>query len=285
MKRKTFSILLSTALLTGSFGAFSQTLKTPAPSPSQTLKQAFGIGEITVDYSRPSVKGRTVFGDLVPFGKIWRTGANGATKLTFSEDVTLEGNTVAAGTYALYSVPNKDSWDIILYKDLTLGGNVSDFKAENELLRFKVKPSALTYKVETFTIDVANITAKTASIELRWDKTQVAINVATSFDDKVMKSIQASVIDDKRPYFPAATYYYENDKDLNKALEWTNKAIEQNPKAFYMIHLKAKILLKQKDYKGAIGAAEQSLASSKEAKNDDYIKMNEKLIEEAKKGK
>lgn len=285
MKRNTFSILLSSALLAGSFTSFSQTLKTPAPSPSQTLKQGFGIGEITIDYSRPSVKGRTVFGDLVPFGKIWRTGANGATKLTFSDDVTLEGNTVAAGTYALYTVPNKDSWDIILYKDLTLGGNVSEFKTENELLRFKVKPTLLTYKVETFTIDVANITAKTASIELRWDKTQVAINVATSYDDKVMKSIQASVTEDKRPYFPAAAYYYENDKDLNKALEWTNKAIEQNPKAFYMIHLKAKILLKQKDYKGALAAAEQSLASSKEAKNDDYVKMNEKLIEEAKKGK
>jgi len=286
MKKTVLSTLLVSGMLALSLNAANaQSLKVPAPSPGQTIKQAFGIGEITVDYSRPSAKGRVVFGDVVPFGKVWRTGANGSTKLTFSEDVALEGHAVAAGTYALYTVPNKDSWDVILYKDLNLNGNVADFKAENELLRFKVKPSALPASVETFTIDIANVTAKTASIELRWEKTQVAIKVTADFDAKVMKNIETAVAEDKRPYFQAASYYYDNDKDLGKALEWVNKAIEQNPKAFWMVHLKAKIQAKQKDFKGAIASAEQSLALAKEAKNDDYVKMNEKLIEDAKKGK
>lgn len=285
MKKTVLSALVVSGMLAFSKPSEAQTLKVPAPSPSQTIKQSFGIGEITVDYSRPSAKGRVVFGDVVPFGKVWRTGANGSTKLTFSDDVTLEGNAVAAGTYALYTVPNKESWDVIIYKDLTLNGNVADFKAENELIRFKVKPSALPTSVETFTIDIANVTPKTASLELRWEKTQVAIKVATDFDAKVMKNIETAVTEDKRPYFQAASYYYDNDKDLAKALEWVNKAIEQNPKGFWMVHLKAKIQAKQKDFKGAIATAEQSLALAKEAKNDDYVKMNEKLIEDAKKGK
>jgi len=263
----------------------AQTLKVPAPSPSQVVKQSFGIGEVTIDYSRPSAKGRAIFGNVVPFGKIWRTGANAATKLTFSDTVTVDGKSVPAGTYALYTIPNKDAaWEIILYKDLALGGNVADFKTENELLRFKATPTAYPAFVETFTIEVANISPKTADIVLLWEKTSVSFKIATDFDARVMKSIQTTVAEDKRPYFQAANYYYDNDKDLNKALEWVNKAIEQNPKGFFIVHLKAKIQMKLKDYKGAITTAEQSLALSKDAKNDDYIKMNEKLIEEAKKG-
>ncbi len=283
--KKLISALTTASVLSLTITLHAQTLKVPAPSSSQVLKQGFGIGEVTIDYSRPSAKGRVIFGDLVPFGKIWRTGANAATKLTFSEDVTVDGKPVTAGTYALYSIPAKDAWEIILYKDLTLGGNVGEYKAENELMRFKASTSVYPLFVETFTIDVTNVTPKTASIELRWEKTAVSFKIASDFDAKVMKNIETAVIEDKRPYFQAANYYYENDKDLNKALEWVNKAIEQNPKGFFIVHLKAKILLKQKDFKGAIAAAEQSLALSKEAKNDDFIKMNEKLIEEAKKGK
>ncbi len=277
-------IILFTAL-SGSTASLAQQLKTPAPSPTQTLKQNFALSEITIEYSRPSVKGRVIFGDLVPYGKIWRTGANASTKITFGEDVKLEGNAVAAGTYAVYTIPNKDSWDIMLYKDLTLGGDVADYKAENEVLRFKAKSATIANKVETFTINVANIKPQSATIELCWDLTRVEFNVTADIDEKIMKNIESTLIKDNRPYYQGANYYYENNKDLNQALVWANKAFENNPKAYWIAHLRAKIMLKLKDYKGAIAAAEQSMALAKEDKNDDYVKMNENLIAEAKKGK
>lgn len=265
--------------------ADAQQLKVPAPSPLQTLDQSFALSNIKIEYSRPSAKGRTIYGDLVPFGKVWRTGANNATKITFGEDVKVEGKPLAAGSYALYTIPNKDSWDIMFYKDLTLGGDVNNYKQENEVLRIQAKPTTLANKVETFTINVADITSSTANIELVWADTRVAFGVAADIDTKIMKNIETSLANDNRPYFQAASYYYENNKDMNKALEYVNKAVESNPKAYWVQHLKAKIQVKLKDHKGAIATAEQSLALAKEAKNDDYVKMNEKLIEEAKKGK
>jgi hypothetical protein len=169
-KIKTFTTAL--AITTFSLTAQAQ-LKTPAPSPLQSIKQTFALSEIGIEYSRPSAKGRVVFGDVVPFGKIWRTGANSATKITFGEDVKVEGQNVAAGTYALYSIPNKDNWELMLYKDLALGGNTGEYKKENELMRFSVKPSSLTEKVETFEINIANITSSSSNIELRWENTRV----------------------------------------------------------------------------------------------------------------
>ncbi len=277
---KTFTAALALTMATGT--SLQAQLKVPAPSPSQTLKQAMGLSEITIDYSRPGAKGRVIYGDVVPFGKVWRTGANGSTKITFGEDVKVEGNAVAAGTYALYTIPNKDSWEIMLYKDLTLGGNVADYKKENELVRFSVKPKALSEKVETFTIDVADVTSNSANIELNWEKTRVAFNVTADIDSKIMKNIETNVVNDNRPYFQAASYYYENNKDLAKAYEWTEKAIAANPKAFWIVMLKAKIQAKQKDKKGAIASAEQVIALATEAKNDDYVTMAKKLIAENK---
>ncbi len=263
----------------------AQQLKVPAPSPTQTIKQNFGLSEITIEYSRPGVKGRTVFGDLVPYGKIWRTGANNSTKITFGDDVKIEGNDVKAGTYALYTVPGKESWEIMLYKDLKLDGDVNDYKTENEIVRVKVKPSALANKVETFTINIADITSRTANIELSWENTRVAFGVSTDIDTRIMKNIETSLANDSRPYHSAANYYYENDKDLKLALDYATKAFQNNSKAYWSAHLKAKIQMKMKDYKGVIATAEQSLALAKEDKNDDYVKLNEKLIAEAKAGK
>ncbi len=261
----------------------AQTLKTPAPSTSQTVKQAFGLGDITLDYSRPSAKGRVIFGDVVPFGKMWRTGANAATKITFSDDVTVEGKAVKAGTYAIYTIPNKDSWEVILYSDLTMGGNTSNYKAENEVIRVVVKPTALTKSVETFTINLSDVTATSTTLEFIWEKTSVPVKITTEIDAKVMKSIETTMAVDARPYFQAATYYYENNKDLNQALIWVNKAVEQNPKAFWVTMLKARIELKLNDKKAAIATAEKTVALATEAKNDDYIKMANDLIAEAKK--
>jgi hypothetical protein len=264
--------------------SMSQTLKTPAPSPLQTIKQNFGIGDITVEYSRPSSKSRVVFGELVPYGKIWRTGANAATKITFSDSVMIEGMNVKAGTYALYTLPNsKESWDIILYSDLTLGGNVASYKPENEVLRVKVKPTVYGEKVETFTISFADISPTSSTLELIWEKTRVPVHIMTSIDDKIMANIQTVMNTDSRPYFQSANYYYENNKDLNQALIWVNKAVEQNPKAFYMVMLKARIELKLKDNKSAVASAEKTITLAKDAKNDDYVKMAQALIAEANK--
>jgi len=261
----------------------AQQLKTPAPSPLQTVKQAFALSDITIEYSRPSAKGRVIYGDVVPFGKIWRTGANGATKITFGDDVKVEGVDVKAGTYALYTIPNKDSWEIMLYKDLTLGGNVADYKKENEMAHFTVKPKTLNDKVETFSIDIADITSTTTNVELNWEKTRVSFAVVADIDSRIMKNIETALAVDSRPYFQAASYYYDTNKDLVKALEYVNKGIEQNPKAFWMYQLKAKIQAKSNDKKGAIATAEQVKVLATEAKNDDYVKQADKLIAENKK--
>ena len=280
-KLKTIAAVL--LIIAGSVITNAQTLKVPAPSPLQTVKQAFALSDISIEYSRPGIKGRVVYGDVVPFGKVWRTGANATTKITFGEDVKVEGNAVAAGTYGIYTIPNKDNWEIMLYKDLTLGGNVAEYKKENELLRFTVKSSTLNNKVETFTINIADVTPTNATIELIWENTRVAFSVTADIDSKIMKNIETSLAKDSRPYFQAAGYYYDNNKDLKTALEWANKATEMNPKAYYMFMLKAKIELKLKDNKAAIATAEKVITLAKEEKNDDYVKQAEKLITEAKK--
>jgi hypothetical protein len=282
MKKVSFYVMALVAML--SFSAVTaQTLKTPAPSPTQTVKQSFALGDIIVEYSRPSVKGRTIYGDLVPYGKVWRTGANASTKLTFSDDVKIEGKDLKAGTYALYTLPNKDSWDILIYSDVTLNGNVSAYKPENEVLRVSVKPTSLSSKVETFTINLADVTSTSTVLELLWDKTRVPVKITADIDAKVMKSIETSLATDSRPYFQAANYYYENDKDLNQALVWVNKAVEQNPKAFWVLMLKSRIEYKLKDNAGATATAEKVVALAKEAQNEDYVKMGEKMIADAKK--
>ena len=275
------SITLALIILLGS-NAIAQQLKVPAASPTQTVKQAFGISEITIEYSRPGVKGRVVFGEVVPFGKIWRTGANSTTKITFGDDVKIEGVDVKAGTDGFYTIPNADSWEIMLYKDLTLGGNVANYKTENEVIRVKVKPTTLANKVETFTMGLADITSTTANIELTWENTRVAISVVTEIDSKIMKTIESTIVQDTRPFYQAANYYYENNKDLKQALEWTEKAIVANPKAYWVVLLKAKIQLKLNDKKGAIATANQVIIMATADKDDSFIKQAEKLIASAK---
>jgi len=275
------SITLALIILLGS-NAIAQQLKVPAASPTQTVKQAFGISEITIEYSRPGVKGRVVFGEVVPFGKIWRTGANSTTKITFGDDVKIEGVDVKAGTYGFYTIPNADSWEIMLYKDLTLGGNVANYKTENEVIRVKVKPTVLANKVETFTMGLSDITSTTANIELTWENTKVAVSVVTEIDSKIMKTIESTIVQDTRPFYQAASYYYENNKDLKQALEWTEKAIVANPKAYWVVLLKAKIQLKLNDKKGVIATANQVIVMATADKDDSFVKQAEKLIASAK---
>lgn len=282
MKLHSMKATLVLMLALFSVVSFGQALKVPAPSPQQTIKQAFALSEISITYCRPSAKGRTVFGDVVQYGQIWRTGANGATTITFGEDVTVEGKAIKAGTYAIYSIPNKESWDIMLYSDLELGGNVGEYNKEKEVARFAVKARPLAESVETFTINVADQSSNTASIEMSWEKTRVSFRVEADIDSKIMKNIESSVIKDNKPYYQAASYYYENNKDLNLALEWINKAVANNPNAYWVHMLKAKIQFKAKDTKGAKETALKVVELAKADGDDAYVRMAEKLIAEIK---
>lgn len=280
MKKSLLLSLAAASMFT--LSAQAQSIKTPAPSPNQTVKQAFGLGEIGLDYSRPLARGRVVFGDVVPYDAIWRTGANSTTKITFSDDVTFEGKPVKAGTYGLYTIPGKTSWEVMLTNDLKLGGNVSEYKTSEEVLRVKVPSIHIPNMVESFTINLDKVAATSASLQLSWEHTMVSINITTDIDTRITKEIEKAMSPaDSRPYFQAANYYYENDKDLGQALAWSDKAIVQNP-AFYVVHLKAKIQMKMKDYKGAILTAEKSKSLAMAAKNMDYVRLNDKLIEKAK---
>ncbi len=277
----------SSALLFLAFGMFSMTsvaqkITVPAPSPLQTLTQKFGLGEVTVEYSRPFAKGRTIFGEIVPYGKVWRTGANGTTKITFTDDIKIEGKEVKAGTYGLYSIPNKEYWEVMLYSDLTLNGNVAEYKTENEVARFKVKTTKTAVKVESFTIGIDNVAPTEATLSFMWENTAVSLKLTTDIDARVMKSIDESIKSEKPEYFRAAGYYFENGKDLNQALTWVNKATDENPKAFYMFLLKAKIEYALKDKAAGKASAEKTILLAKEAKNDDYVALANKLIAENK---
>ncbi len=273
--RKIFYALVATVLV--SFGVNAQAIKTPAPSTTQTIKQDFALSSIEIVYSRPNMKGRSVFGDLAPLGKLWRTGANAATKITFGEDVKVGGVTVKAGSYALYTIPNKDEWEIIVNKGINNWGT-DGYKSEEDVAKFKVKPMTLPMNIETFTMNVANVMPTSADIQIMWEKTAISIPVTADIDAKISKSIDNAMNIDNRPYFQAASYYFESGKDLSKALSWADKAIENNPKAFWIMHLKAKIQAKLGDKVAATATAMKSIDSAKEAKNDDYVALNEKLI-------
>ena len=273
--KKTIYAIVATVLV--SFGVNAQAVKTPAPSTSQTIKQDFALSSIEIVYSRPNMKGRSVFGDLAPMGKLWRTGANGATKITFGEDVKVGGVAVKAGSYVLYTIPNKDEWEVIVNKGINNWGT-DGYKADEDVAKFKVKPMTLPMNIETFTMNIANVMPASADIQIMWEKTAISIPVTADIDAKISKSIDNAMNVDNRPYFQAASYYFETGKDLTKALSWTDKAIENNPKAFWIMHLKAKIQAKLGDKVAATATAMKSIDSAKEAKNDDYVALNEKLI-------
>ncbi|MBE2230101.1 MAG: DUF2911 domain-containing protein [Chitinophagaceae bacterium] len=254
-------------------------LKTPAPSPSQTIKQDFGLGTVELSYSRPGMKGRRVFGDLVPFGKVWRTGANSATILNFSDEVTIGGKTIPAGKYGLLSIPDKNSWTLIISKQLDVTSPAA-YKQESDVVRVDVNVMKLEEKVESFTIQFANIKPTSCELHIMWENTAVSLPIGTEVDSKVMKQIDQLMNRDTRPYFNAAMYYMDNGKDLNQALSWFDKAIEQNPGAFWVHHQRANCLAKLGKKAEAKAAAEKSKELAAAAKNDDYVKLNEKLLAE-----
>ena len=254
----------------------AQTLKTPAASTTQTIKQDFALGTIELNYSRPSAKGRKVMGNLVPFDKVWRTGANSATVITFSDDVTIGGTAVKAGKYGLLSIPGAKEWTLIITKDLTVTSPAA-YKQENDVVRVQSPVIKSKSKVETFTILFSNISNTKCDIQLLWEKTGVILPIATEVDSKVMKQIDELMGTEKPPYYPAAAYYYDNGKDLKKAQEWIDKAIDANPNAFWMTLLKARIHAKLGDKAGAMAMCDKTIELATAQKNDDYIKMANEL--------
>jgi Protein of unknown function (DUF2911) len=273
--KKTLLTLAAAALL--AFGSQAQGLKTPAPSPAQTIKQDFALSSIEVSYSRPSVKGRAIYGDLVPYGKLWRTGANSGTKIKFGEDVKVGGVAVKAGEYVVFTIPNKDEWEFILNK-ASKGSGVNDYNVAEDVAHIKVKPTTLPMKVESFMVELDNVTNNSAELGILWDNVGVFVTIEAEVDTKIMSQIDQVMNKDNKPYFQAAGYYFDNGKDLKQALDWANKAVEAQPKAFWVMHLKAKIQAKLGDKVGAKEAALKSIELAKEAKNGDYVTLNEKLI-------
>jgi hypothetical protein len=262
------------------FAADAQ-LKTPAPSPTQTVKQDFGLSNIELTYSRPGMKGRKIYGDLVPFGNVWRTGANQATVVTFGEEVTIGGKKIPAGKYGLVTIPDKNNWTIILTKQLDVT-SPSVYKQDMDVVRVEAKPVKLDNTVESFTMQFANVKPTSVDLQLLWENTAVSLPITTDVETKVMKEIDNLMNKDNRPYFAAAMYYMDNGKDLNQALAWFDKAVELNPKAFWIHHQRANALAKLGKKDEAKVAANKSIELAKEAKNDDYVKLNEKLLAEIK---
>lgn len=268
------------ALFYITLNASAQSL-TPQASSSQTIEQGFGLGKISLSYFRPNVKDRKIFGGLVPYGKVWRTGANSATTITFSEDVSMGGQKITAGKYGLFTIPGEKEWTIILNKDAAQWGSYT-YKEDQDVVRLKVKSFAISPKVETFTIQFTNVKPGSLDLLLSWENTGVSIPFAVDFDEKVMANIDAAMKTDKKPYFPAAMYYYENNKDLKKALEWATEAEKADAKAPWFKVGKARIQLKMGDKRGASLTANEALKIAKEINNEEYVRLSQELINAAK---
>jgi hypothetical protein len=274
-------IIFGIICLATTFSVSSQSIKMPPPSPPQTVKQDFGISSVELSYSRPGVKGRKVFGDLVPYGKVWRTGANNATTIEFADDVTIGGTKVPAGRYGLLTIPDKDDWTIIITKQLDVT-NPSSYKQESDVVRVNAKPMTMKDKMETFTMQFANVKPSTCELQIMWENTAVVLPISADVESVVMKEIDEAMNKDNRPYFQAALYYLNNGKDLNQAVAWFDKAIAQQPDGYWIYHQKANALAKLGKKDEAKASAEKSIELAKEAKNDDYVQLNEKLLAQLK---
>jgi hypothetical protein len=255
----------------------AQTIKTPAASPTQTVKQEFGIGSVELSYSRPGIKGRKIYTDLAPAGQVWRTGANQATTLTFSEEVVIGGKKIPAGKYGLLSIPNRTEWTLILTSQVDVT-NPAAYKQESDVVRVKVKPVALPAAVETFTIQFANVKPASTDLQLMWDKVMVVLPIKAEIDQKVMAQINELKDKENFPYFQAGLYYLENGKDVKQAYTWIEKAAELQPDAFWIHHQKANALVKLGRKAEAKQAALKSMELAKKQNNADYVLLNEKLI-------
>ena len=275
--------------LFASYEMASAQISLPAPSPAGKVYTKVGLTDVDISYSRPKAKGRKIYGSgdafLVPFGQIWRTGANSGSIITTSTDLTVGGSNLPAGEYMIITIPNADSWDVIFYKDISIGGNMAKHKQENEQIRVKGNVSKLTEPVEALTFNIADLSAdgSTAALELAWENTSVKVELKTDFDSVVMKQIEDNTKVNPGNYLASANYYFSTGRDLDQAIKWMDLYLAENSTQYWNLYLKAQMLAKKGDKKSikeAIATAEDSLAKAKAAKNNTYVKNNEALIAE-----
>lgn len=257
-------------------------LTTPAPSPSSKLHQTVGLTEVKVDYSRPSMRGRTIFGDLVPYDKLWRTGANAYTTISFNTDATIAGQEVKAGTYSIFTKPGVENWEVFFYTDTQGGGVPNNWDDSKVVAKTTVPVYKMPMKVETFTITIDDIKTSGANLGLIWEDVYVAVPFGVPADETVMASIESALAGPSaRDYYISAVYYFSEGKDINKAKEWMEKAISMTEEPrFWQLRQQSLIYAKAGDKKAAIETAKKSLTKSEEAGNDDYIKMNKDSLKE-----
>jgi hypothetical protein len=273
--KKVLIFLLSAAVL-----PLMGQITTPAASPFCKIEQKIGLGTMTIEYSRPSKKNRIVFGDLVPYEKMWRTGANATTKITFSDDVKVEGQNVPKGTYVLFSIPGEYQWHIMLYSDVNISASGENYDPAKEVAHFTVSPELIPYTVESFTIDVNDLRNESATVNLIWETTMVTFSVTFDSDSKVMSIIDKIMAGPtSNDYFQAARYFYDTNRDMNIALGWIQKSTQTDPQ-FWKLRVEALILARLGRKAEAIAVAERSKAMAIIAKNEEYVKMNDISIKE-----
>lgn len=276
-------LILTTLALAGLFCMSEAQVKMPAPSPVQTLKQDFGLSSIELTYSRPSLKGRKVVGEQDPWDVIWRTGANAATRLRFNDPVMIGGKMLDSGTYVLYTIPHKKGdWDVVINKGINNWGT-DGYKESEDVVRFTATPGKVKkMKTETFTMQFENIKPESCDLSIMWDDWWLSFPITVNIKDKIRSQVEAALQTDKKPYWQAANFYYDWEKDYAKALDNVNKAIEGNQQGFWMFLLKAKILRSMGRNDEAKAAAQKTVELATTAKNDAYIKQGNDLIKELK---
>ncbi|MBC7365764.1 MAG: DUF2911 domain-containing protein [Undibacterium sp.] len=271
-----------TASLTAQTAPAAPKLEFPAPSPAATVKQRVGITDIEINYARPGAKGRAVFGGLVPYGKVWRTGANTATKIKFSTAVNFGGTAIPAGTYELFSIPGEKEWTVIVHKDSSQWGAYA-YDSKNDIARITAKTVSLATPIESLTIDLNDFRDESASLSIAWEKTRVSVKLTVDVVATLVPQIEAVMASDaaKKPYMNAAIFYLDNKLDLKKAAQWMDAAIAAQPDAFYLFYRKGLILAAAGDKAGARAAAEASLAAAQKAKGpigEEYTGLNQKFL-------
>lgn len=263
--------------------AASAQVKIPAASPTQHLKQDFGLGSVEVIYSRPSLRGREMIGVVEPWGSVWRTGANAATRIKFTDEVQIDGKKVDSGTYALYTIPRKEGeWDFILNKGIGNWG-AGGYTEADDVVRMKVRAGKNSSKVETLTMQFSDITAESMVLNIKWEDFALRIPIKTEIKSRIRASIEDAMKGEKKPYWQAATFYYEYDKDYKKAIEMADAALaQQKDPPYYMVFYKARIQKDMGDKKGALETAQKALAGAKAAGNENYVIMSQQLISSVK---
>ncbi len=257
-------------------------IQTPQPSPSNTMEQVVGLTEVKIEYSRPTMRGRTIMGDLVPYGSLWRTGANKNTTLSFSDPVMVGGQALASGTYALFTRPGKSLWEVFFYNETENSGLPKEWKPESIVAVIEVPTQSLVEPVESFTISINELRNTGANIHLSWENTRVTLPLEVPTDEKTMASIKETMkgTPKARDLYQAAVYYRESGRDLQAAKEWIGKAIEMDPGKYWMFRQQALILADLNEKEAAIKAAQSSLELAEKAGNQDYVRLNTKAIEE-----